>query len=471
MHFGLRTIALAAASLLALTSCSAQSEQAELPYSDQVGVQLFMWNWDSVAAECEFLSEQGISWAMVSPPQEHIFGEQWWTMYQPVSYQLESRFGTREQFAAMVETCNSHNVDIIVDAIINHMANQDGIGYAGTQFSKYDYPGLYTPEDFNVCQITGDGQISNYSNREEVQICELLGLPDLNQSRPNVQATLLTYLNDLLSLGVAGFRFDAAKHMAAADLEQIVDQLPEGTRIIHEVIRGNEPIQPEEYLGSGDVWEFSYAKALKGYFTIERVAPEGPEVRYIAHAPTEQAVAFISNHDTERNGDTLNYQDIRSFELATMLMLAEDYGQPMLYSSYAFDDKDAGPAQTPEGVLNASCSAEANGFVKPKDSYQANEWICQHRFETTAQMIMFRKAVSGTKVENIYQDGAIYGFNRGDSAYFLLNASDQPTSVELALALQDGDYTDLLSGTSYTISGGKLKVDFALKGAVALVKN
>jgi hypothetical protein len=29
----------------------------------------------------------------------------------------------------------------------------------------------------------------------------------------------------------------------------------------------------------------------------------------------------------------------------------------------------------------------------------------------------------------------------------------------------------LLSGTSYTISGGKLKVDFALKGAVALVKN
>ena len=86
-------------------------------------------------------------------------------------------------------------------------------------------------------------------------------------------------------------------------------------------------------------------------------------------------------------------------------------------------------------------------------------------------MIKFRKAVSGTKVENIYQDGAIYGFNRGDSAYFLLNASDQPTSVELAVALQDGDYTDLLSGTSYTISGGKLKVDFALKGAVALVKN
>lgn len=469
MHFGLRTIALAAASLLALSSCSAESERAELPYSDQVGVQLFMWNWDSVAAECEFLAEQGVSWAMVSPPQEHIFGEQWWTMYQPVSYQLESRFGTREQFAAMVETCNSHNVDIIVDAIINHMANQDGIGFAGTQFSKYDYPGLYSPEDFNVCQITGDGQISNYSNREEVQICELVGLPDLDQSRPSVQAAILTYLNDLLSLGVAGFRFDAAKHMDAKDLEQIVGQLPEGTRVIHEVIRGNEPIQPEEYLGSGDVWEFSYAKAMKGYFTIERISPEGPEVRYIAHAPTEQAVAFISNHDTERNGDTLNYQDIKSFELATMLMLAEDYGQPMLYSSYAYDDKDAGPAQTPEGVLDASCSPESNGFVKAKDSYQANEWICQHRFETTAQMIKFRKAVSGTKVENIFQDGGLYGFNRGDKGYFMLNASQTATDIEVPLA--DGEYLNLLTGETLKAEGGKIRLLISPKSAVALVKN
>ena len=469
MHFGLRTIALAAVSLLALTSCSPQSNQAELPYQDQVGVQLFMWNWDSVAAECEFLSEQGISWAMVSPPQEHIFGEQWWTMYQPVSYQLESRFGTREQFAAMVETCNSHGVDIIVDAIINHMANQDGIGYAGTQFSKYDYPGLYTPEDFHVCQITGDGQISNYSDREEVQTCELLGLPDLDQSRPNVQATILTYLNDLLSLGVAGFRFDAAKHMDAKDLEQIVGQLPEGTRVIHEVIRGNEPIQPEEYLGSGDVWEFSYAKAMKGYFTIERIAPEGPEVRYIAHAPTEQAVAFISNHDTERNGDTLNYQDIKSFELATMLMLAEDYGQPMLYSSYAYDDKDAGPTQENGLILNAKCETTSAGWTLPKDSYSANEWICQHRFESTAQMIKFRKAVSGTAVENIFEDGGRYGFSRGDKGYFMLNASQTATDIEVPVA--DGEYTNLITGEVLKATGGKLRLLMSPKSAAALVRN
>ena len=71
------------------------------------------------------------------------------------------------------------------------------------------------------------------------------------------------YLDDLLSLGVAGFRIDAAKHMAADDVEAIVGALPDGTRIISEVIRGGgEPIQPEEYTGFGEVFEFTYARDL-----------------------------------------------------------------------------------------------------------------------------------------------------------------------------------------------------------------
>lgn len=472
MHSRLRTLALALASTLALTSCSTAT-QADLPREDQVGVQLFMWNWDSIAQECEFLSDQGVSWVLTSPPQEHIVGQEWWTIYQPVSYQLESRFGSRDQFKAMVESCASHGVDIVVDAVINHMANQSGVGFAGTQFSKYEYPGLYEPEDFNNCQLTDNGQINNYSDRAEVQTCELLGLPDLNQTKPNVQSTILSYLNDLLSLGVAGFRIDAAKHMAATDLAAIISQLPEGTRIIHEVIRGgNEPITPEEYLDSGDVWEFTYAKSLKGYFGIERISPEGPEVRFLAHAPSENTVAFVSNHDTERNGDTLNYQNIIDFELATAFMLAEDYGQPMLYSSYAFDFSDFGPEQTSEGVLDAKCSPEASGYVKPKPSYQANEWICQHRFESTAKMIQFRKAVSGTKVQDIFQDGSLYGFARGDKGYFLINASSsEERSLELDVTIPNGSYTNLLTGETVTIEAGKLVVELSPKSAIALVRN
>ena len=467
----LSATALCAAAALALSGCSSGEPVAE-GYVDQVGVQLFMYNWNSVAAECEYLGDIGVDWVLVAPPQEHIMGDTWWTIYQPVSYQLESRFGTREDFASMVKTCGDNNVDVIADAVINHMANNNGIGYAGTEFTKYDYPGLYALEDFHQCDITFDDSIQNYADRAEVQTCELLGLPDLNQSRPNVREKIVGYLNDLISLGVKGFRFDAAKHMASSDLEAIVAQLPEGTRIIHEVIRGSgEDVQPEEYLASGDLWEFTYAYALKGYLEMEMVVPEGIDLRYIGHVPSESAVAFVSNHDTERNGKTINYNNMADFELATMLMLAENYGQPMLYSSYAFAGYDDGPNQSETGVSDVVCAADESGIVSPKTSYQPGEWICQHRFFSTAAMLKFRKAVAGTSVDGVYQSDAGYGFSRGDKGLFALNASSTAAQqIEFETQLPDGEYVDLISGAKFKVSSGKFSAKLNPKTAVALVR-
>ena len=39
---------------------------------------------------------------LVSPAQEHIDGPQWWTDYQPVSYNLTSKRGNRAQYQKLV---------------------------------------------------------------------------------------------------------------------------------------------------------------------------------------------------------------------------------------------------------------------------------------------------------------------------------------------------------------------------------
>ena len=70
---------------------------------------------------------------------EHIMGEYWWTRYQPVSYNLTSRSGTREEFASMVSRCNSVGVNVIVDMVINHMSSHGGIG-EGTAGTIYNGP-------------------------------------------------------------------------------------------------------------------------------------------------------------------------------------------------------------------------------------------------------------------------------------------------------------------------------------------
>lgn len=51
----------------------------------------------------------------ISPPMEHLWivknnGVPWWVRYQPVSYKLQSRSGSRSEFISMVERCNKVGV-------------------------------------------------------------------------------------------------------------------------------------------------------------------------------------------------------------------------------------------------------------------------------------------------------------------------------------------------------------------------
>src|SRR5689334_531774 len=159
-----------------------------------VFVHLFEWKWTDIARECEtVLGPAGFAAVQVSPPQEHSVqpSHTWSERYQPVSYSIaRSRSGTGTEFADMVNRCKAVGVGIYVDAVINHMTNvpSPGVGSNGTSYTKYEYPGLYTPSDFHTpCALT------NYQSAANVQDCELLGLPDLDTGSPTVRQKIAGY--------------------------------------------------------------------------------------------------------------------------------------------------------------------------------------------------------------------------------------------------------------------------------------
>ena len=164
-----------------------------------MAVHLFEWRWADIATECEVaLGPAGVSAVQVSPPQEHsiVPGYDWSERYQPVSYSIaRSRSGTDAEFSDMVNRCRAAGVGIVVDAVINHMTNfpSPGVGSNGTAYTKYNYPGLYTPADFHpACTV------SNYQSAANVQDCELLSLPDLNTGLASVQQQIADYLSCML---------------------------------------------------------------------------------------------------------------------------------------------------------------------------------------------------------------------------------------------------------------------------------
>ncbi len=449
------------------------------PWQDREGgvfVHLFEWPWPDVAQECEeVLGPAGFTAVQVSPPSEHarIGGRPWWERYQPVSYELVSRSGDREEFADMVARCAHVGVDIFVDAVLNHMSAQtSGTGTAGNAYQKYEFPD-YGAEDFHSppCEILG----TDYQNdASRVQECELLGLSDLNTSLPRVQARLAEYLEDLVNLGVRGFRIDAAKHMAPEDIQGILDGLFERTGLADrnskapyvflEVIdHGGEAVSEADYAGMTmgaeivGTTEFRYGaleRAFRSPLNLTPLAEFDDTVKSFMN--TERAVVFTDNHDTQR-GDALSYRDGERHTLANVFMLGFPYGYAQLMSSFSFN-RPGGEANSPPHLEGESVgphdergqgcvvSGASDEFDREElTSMEQGRWICEHRDRRLIAMLRFRRATLGTEVSRMWSGSTTsVAYAREGTGYVLINAGQDALSERLSTGMPEGMYCNLL---------------------------
>ena len=436
-------------------------------------VTAFQQNWRSIAKECkETYGPEGVKYVQVSPPEDHIKGKAWWTSYQPVSYNLNSKLGTEAEFKNMITTCKAAKVGIIVDAVINHTTgagNKDTVGVGG---SKYDaanqsYPDAgYTKDDFH--QI--DKDIYTYRDAQVVWNYRLVGLLDLDTSKPHVQQTLGNYFAKLLKMGVAGFRVDAVKHIAPNEMKAIKKAASEASGIKPENIwwmqetigdsNGAKENQPDKYVGTGEVDEFEYSYRLRNYFSGSI-----DNLKHITDGliPNKSAAIFVTNWDTERDNATsvLTYKDGKLYELANAFMLAYPYGTPNVYSGYKFSERDEGaPGATETSVPDASCG---------KDS----KWQCTQRWTSIRGMIGFYNAVKDTKVTKWQDDESNnIAFSRGNKGFFAINNDDKQNDVKYNTDLPDGEYCNVYASKTcdktVTVSGGKVETTIPAHSAVAL---
>ncbi|GAO10295.1 alpha-amylase family protein [Streptomyces lydicamycinicus] len=425
------------------------SSQATPPGEKTVTATLFEWKYADVAKACtDELGPAGYGYVEVSPASEHIQGNQWWTSYQPVSYRIAGRLGNRAAFASMVSACHGAGVKVVADAVINHMAAGSGTGTGGTKYTKYDYPGTYQDQDFHGCRKS----ISDYGDRNDVQTCELVGLADLDTGRDYVRTTIAKYLDDLRSLGVDGFRVDAAKHISAADLAAVKSKMRDPGYWVQEVIHGaGEAVQPEEYTGNGDVDEFRYGHHLKSAFQGGSLA----QLKSVADGKldSDKARTFVDNWDTERNGSTLTYKDGAAYTLANVFMLASPYGSPNVYSGYEWSDKDAGP---PSGN---------------------NGWTRQHAKRAVTGMVGFRNAVGSAKLTDWWDNGgSAIAFGRDGKGFVALNNGAGELKQTFATSLPAGTYCNVVAAAPSSCDGhtvtvgedGKARLSVPARGAVAL---
>ena len=432
-----------------------------------VFVHLFEWTWNDIARECvDFLGPAGYQGVQISPPNEHalVDGSTWWQRYQPVSYIIESRSGSREELAQMVQTCNEAGVAIYADAVINHMTGApdeatDLFGSAGSPYTHYSYPDWNT-EDFHMNCPDTSGDISNYQNAFEVRNCELVNLADLKTEEDRVRQRIAEYLADLVSLGIDGFRIDAAKHMNPEDVFAIIDKTNEisGEQPYYflEVIASpDEPITLEEYAGTkGDVTDFNFAGTISQAFKSNNLSILDNRLYKLEE---HGAVVFVDNHDTQRKDYSLSFKEPESYKLANIVMLAWNYGLPKIMSSYDFDSFNDGPP------------SDANGVTQSVDCNAG--WACEHRWPEIVKMVAFRKFLGDEPLDIVEKDNSTIVFTRGDKALIAVNNGSQDKTINIASSLADGQYCNILSDSCESpigITSGQGSITIPKKSALVL---
>ena len=450
-----------------------------------VTANLFEYDFNSIATDCtDVLGPDGYAAVQVAPPDDSYDqpDHYWWDVYQPVDYSIGGRLGTEAEFESMISACHAAGVKVYVDAVLNHMAAGDGgedTSYDGQSFdsSTLAYP-AYTSADFHGypadCPESSDS-IVNWLSYTEVTQCRLDGLPDLATGTTAVRDAEAGYLNNLIALGVDGFRLDSATEVGETDIAAVESLLDADTTtgepvsITQEVYPGSSgqdsQLDPTSFEGEGAVTAFDYTYALTDDFEGGNLAALGS---YAPELPSADASTFVTNQDTERAGSpSLSYANGAEYDLADEFLLAYGYGSPQIFSSFEYGSYNQAPPDTTNGdVTDTVCGTGA--------------WECTEQNPAIDAMVGWHNLAlaDDAPVANWTTDGNdLVAFSRGSVAWIAINNGGSAETDTFPTGLPDGSYCDIVadtysdgtcSGAGIVVADGQATVTVPADGSVAI---
>lgn len=292
--------------------------------------QAFDQRYQDVEDSLDELKSLGYTYVQVSPAQKSLDLPDWWSVYQPVDYlTLSNRLGDEDDLRRLVESAHAKGLKVLVDVVLNHMADPVMSGYPGLNYPQFSWRDFHYQDTRNC--------IGDWRSRHEVTkywLCDLSRghhLADLNTSSAYVRNIHKQHLYKLLNLGVDGFRFDAMKHIEPEYFAYLMSELPRDKFYYGEVI-GETIEESSLYTGFMPVTDFHLLRVLLGAFSLNG------DLRWLIHPQGvggalagKDAVVFSKNHDTAMAPHFFNFGDNRDAMLANAFVIGRGVGTPLVY--------------------------------------------------------------------------------------------------------------------------------------------
>ncbi|MBD5357072.1 MAG: alpha-amylase [Bacteroides sp.] len=446
--------------------------------NDETILHAWSWNFPTIADNMKKIADAGFSMVQTSPVQncyapegsgKKIFDENetegnWYYYYQPTDWKIGNNIlGSKEQMQQMMDSAAKYNIKIIVDVLPNHTAfdvdavSEDFYNAVGGRDKMFHSNGLQPVKDYN--------------DRLECTLWASGALPDVNTENPAFQKYYMQFVNELLAMGVKGFRYDTAKHIgvhsdpvdtAAGVKENDFWDVATGRKSVggvHLAVPYDDLFVYGEVLQDRNVPEAEYAdyfgQTASGYGHILREALEKGNINGLdlinwhhTSAP-EYLTTWVESHDTYANAHESAHLTDDQIRVGWVFLTARQNGTPLFFSR-------------PMGSTRQQYWGDNILGARGNDEFFHPEVMAVNKF---------RRQMSGQKEDvQISPNGEVLLVNRGKKGAAVVNIAKIANSVNLPTGLPDGTYKDIVYGKEFKVKKGILHGILAPQRSYILVK-
>lgn len=308
-------------------------------------------------------------------------------------YSIDAEYGTLEDFKAFMAECDSRNISVILDLVMNHTSSKHPWFLEACEYLK----GLDGKEpDKNECKYL------DYYNFSKEKLSEVYypvegtewyyegkfwsEMPDLNLANENVRQEFTDICKFWLDLGVDGFRLDAAKEYVSDNVSANVEILSwfndmvkaekEDAYIVAEVWTDMDTYAKYYESGIDSIFNFAFAssdgiiaKVVKGGSDSYTAKAYGKAVEKCSEAFSGYNVNYIdapfyTNHDMGRSAGYYSgeYSENQTKIAAAMNLFMS--GTAFVYYGEELGMKGSGADEKKRAAMLWSLDKNSEGMCK-----------------------------------------------------------------------------------------------------------
>lgn len=439
-----------------------------------------------ISSHLDYIADLGVTAIWLNPTQENDMESGSYHGYAITDYyQIDRRFGSNEDFCALVEKAHEKNLKVVMDMIFNHCGSENYLFKDKPSKDWFNYRSNYVQTSFKTASVM-DIHASAFEKKIATDGWFTSVMPDFNQRNRHVARYLIqSSIWWIEYAGINGIRQDTHPYADFDFMSQwckeVLDEYPYfnivgetwlNSNVLVSYWQKNSKLAAPLNSNLPTVMDFPLQALMNQAFDEETGEWGGGlyklydyQTQDLVYANPMNLLTFLDNHDTSRFAQTDEMaKNLKRYKQA-MVFLLTTRGIPQIYYGTEIlmtGDKGKGDGDLRKDFPGGWQGDTRNCFAKNGRTALENE-----AFEFTRQLLNWRKGnqvIGKGSLKHYSIQNGVYVYQRefnGKSVVIIMNGTDDSKELDLAPyqeILPRENALDVLTGKNVNLSG-KLCLD------------